>query len=230
MKTSLLLFLVSIGIVVMGLVSYNVLLKKEYDKIDWSNPYQFYKPLPIRAVSYLVLNGNPYHEFLIEYHEKPAALVRPEDSSAVKYRQEGDTLFIDYKPLERYSVKPKLITARSLPTRIVVRLPTLKQIIATKGHLVVQNFDTDSLTLNMSFTRLTLFKVKVRQHAQILLQKESFAEFFDGPFNRMKLHVRDDSGFDLHDAKIIQFEPVISDKSEVRLSGQALKWLNWKRQ
>ena len=230
MKTSLLLFVVSIAILVMGIVSYNVLLEKEYNKIDWSNPYQFYKQLPIQAANYLVLNGNPYHEFLIEYHEKPAAIVRPEDSSAVNYRQEGDTIFIDYKPHERYSVKPKMITARSLPTRIVVRLPTLKHITATNSHLVVQNFDTDSLTLNMSFTRLTLFKVKVRHHAQILLQKESFAEFFDGPFNRMKLHVRDASGFDLHDAKITQFEPVITDKAEVRLSGQALKWLNWKRE
>ena len=229
MKTSVILFLLSIAVALTGMVSYNLLLKKEYDKIDWSNPYQFYKPQPIRAASHLVLNGNPNHEFLVEYSPTASLLVRPEDAYALRYHQTDDTLFIDYKPIERYTIKPKNMTSHSFPVRILLRLPDLKQIKASRAHLVVQNFNVDSLTVDTNFTRLTLFNVRVSNSATISLRKESYLEFGAGSYQQMGMRVYDASGFDLHDAQIKQFNPVISDQTEVRLSGQALKWLGWKR-
>lgn len=228
MKTSSVLFLSALAVIVAGMTSFNLLFKREAEKIDWSNPYQFYKPVPVQAIRAVVVTGSPYMEVLIQHSDKTEALVYPEDTARITCRQVADTLFITIAP-DRYSIRPKEITAHSFPVRVLVRTPELRSIQGDRAHLFVQDFSLDSLTVGGSFTRMSLDHTDVTRLLNVDLRKESFMQFGGGKYGTLKLNVYDASGFDLQSADITGFEPAISDKTEVRLQGKTLKWLNWKR-
>ncbi|OIN60913.1 hypothetical protein [Arsenicibacter rosenii] len=228
MKTSSLLFLSALVVIVAGMTSFNLLFKREAEKIDWSNPYQFYKPVSVQTVRAVVVTGSPYMEVFIQHSKQTEALVYPEDTARITCRQVADTLFINIAP-DRYSVRPKDITARSLPVRVLVRTPEIRLVKGDRAHIFVQDFTLDSLTVDASFTRMSLDHTDVKQLLTVDLRKESFMQFGGGQYGTLKLSVHDASGFDLQRADITRFEPAISDKTEVRLQGNTLKWLNWKR-
>ncbi len=228
MKTSRILFLSALIVIVAGMTSFNLLFKREAEKIDWSNPYQFYKPVPVQTIRAVVVTGAPYMEVLIQHSKQTEALVNPEDTTRIRCRQVADTLFITIAP-DRYSIRPKEITAHSFPVRVLVRTPELRFVKGDRAHMFVQDFSLDSLTVDASFTRMSLDHTDVKTGLNVDLRKESFMQFGGGQYGKLKLNVYDASGFDLQSADITTFEPAISDKTEVRLSGNTLKWINWKR-
>lgn len=226
MKTShILLALVAI-ITLTGMVATDVLLKRQYTTIDWSDPYQTFERRALPAVRHLVIDTAPIAEVIVEQNPRPQALLLPAMADSYRTRQQGDTLFVsftmNYKGEKR---SPRNTSAYELPAGLVLRLPDVESIRMINGCLTLRKTTLDSLAVSLVNTRLRTSQVIVGNALRLTENQNSFALLRADRYQSLQAMVRDSSGLQLDNTQMQAFTPQVSPKAEVQLRGQALKWL-----
>lgn len=229
MKTSHILLAIIAVITLTGMVATDVLLKQQYEKIDWRNPYQDFVQRPLPTAKHWVIEGTPANEIVVlKSNGKPQALVEPEAIKFYRTRQQGDTVFITFTP--DYSgyiqTEPRFSADHELWARLVLQLPDLQTLQIKNARLTIRELATNQLTISLQNSRLRTDNLKILETLSLRAIGNSFAVL--GPadqYKSLQTVVQDSSGVQLNNARTDAFTTQVSPKAEVQLRGQALKWL-----
>ena len=226
MKTSHILLAIVAVVTLTGMVATDVLLKQQYDRIDWSDPYQNFERRTVPSATHWVIEGAPTDEIIIERSAHTAqALVNNERSKFFRVRQRGDTAYVAFTPNYNGSHEPKNEADRELGVGLVLRLPDLQSLRITNGRLTLRERTVSTLAIELENTRLRTNYLTVNGPMTLTASRNSFAVLGADRYQSLQTIVRDSSGVQLNDTQTETFSSNVSPKAEVQLRGRALRWL-----
>lgn len=226
MKTSHILLIIIAVVTLTGMVATDVLLKRQYEKIDWSDPYQDFKRRTLPTARHWVIEGAPTDEIIIERSTDTAqALVNYERAQFFRVRQRGDTAYVVFTPDYDGSHEPKNDAYRELGAGLVLRLPDLGSLRITNGRLTLRERTASTLAIQLENTRLRTNYLTVNGPITLTGSRNSFAVLGTDRYQSLRTIVRDSSGVELNDTRTERFSAEVSPKAEMHLRGQALRWL-----
>ena len=221
MKTSHILLATVALVTLTGMVATNVLLKQQYEKIDWRNSYQDFDRRVVPTATYVVIEGAPTAEIIVERSTDTAqALLLPSMANSFSTRQRGDTLLVTFTMnYDDEPRNPRNDIDNELPAGLVLRLPDLQSLRVTNSRLTLRGFTPKQLTVSLQNTRLRTNGLNVTGSFSLTADQNSFAVLGPDQYQSLRLVVRDSSGAQLNDTQTVQFLPDVSPKAEVQLRG-----------
>ncbi|SOD98788.1 hypothetical protein [Spirosoma fluviale] len=228
MKTSHILLAILTIITLSGMVATDVLLKQQYDKLDWSDPYQDFEHRALSVAKHLVIEAAPIAEVIVEPSKDTAqAILWPNMANSYRTRKQGDTLFVTFTMnYEGESRNPHDDKEYQLPAGLVLRLPDLQSLRITNGRLTIRQFTPETLVVLLKNSRLRTDKLGTTSGSfQLTASQNSFAVLGADHYKSLAAIVQDSSGVQLNDSEIGSFTKQVSTKAEIQLQGKALKWL-----
>ena len=228
MKTSYILLAVIATVTLTGMIATDVLLKQQYEQIDWHNPYQNFEQRSLPTAKHWVVEGGPTNEIIIERSKsKPQALVKSDYVKFYRTRQQGDTIFVAFTPdFTGYQSGPRNDAYYELGVQLVLRLPDWQTLQVKSARLTLRELTADKLTISLQNSRLRTNKLKISGSFSLIASQNSFAVL--GPedqYKTLQTIVQDSSGVQLNNAQAESFTKQVSPMAEVQLRGQALRWL-----
>jgi hypothetical protein len=228
MKTSYILLALIVLITLMGMSATNVLLKQEYDKLDWSNPLQGFEERALPAARHWVLDG-PINEIVIESGSQTQAFVNPNRLN-YQLKQRGDTMFVTYGIAEKNAAELHMYAKNSYRDQeeniqLLIRTPDLKSVRMNNGSLTIRKFTLDSLSLFLMNSRLRTNGLAVTRNCAIDIRQCSKVILGADQYNSLQALVRDSSAIQLGNTQINKLAVTPSSDANVELTGQALQWL-----
>lgn len=230
MKTSYILLATVALVTLTGMVATDVLLKQQYEKIDWKNPYQNFEKRTLSTASHWVIEGAPTDEIqLIKTGDKPQALIHPEYVKFYRVRQQGDTAYVAFTPdYNNYHNEPIEDADHELPVRLVLRVPQVKTIRTKNARLTVADLATNQIQIQLENSRLLTRKLAVQGTLDLRESHNSFALFGSDQLALLQLTIQDSSGVELDNAQLGDLSVNASSKAKVYFQGKALKWIKSK--
>lgn len=225
MKTSHILLIIITIVTLTGMVATDVLLTRQYKKVDWRNPYQNFERRALPPVRHLVIDAAPIAEVIVEKSDSPQALLLPAMANSYQSRQQSDTLFISFKMNYKGSPRNPRNNSYELSAGLVVRLPAIESLKITNGCLTVRRVTTGPLAISMWNSRLRLYNLAVSDTVDLIENQNSYAILGNDRYPSLRAIVKDSSGIQLNNTQVDTFTKDVSPKAEVQLLGQALKWL-----
>ncbi|QDK80447.1 hypothetical protein EXU85_18285 [Spirosoma sp. KCTC 42546] len=227
MKTSYILLAIVAVMALTGMVATDVLLKQQYDKIDWTNPYQEFEHRALPTAKHIRIEAAPVAEIIVEPSTDTTQVsLLPSMANSYRARLHNDTLFISFLMNYDGNVRnPHNDIGSELPPGMVLRLPDLQSLYITNGRLTVRKFKSEKLAISIQNSRLRTNKLDVLNLFDLTVRNNSFAEL--GPDHYQSLHTiaHDSSGVQLNNTQINAFNKELSPQAEIYLRGQAMKWL-----
>lgn len=226
MKTSHIILAIIILVTLTGMVATDVLLKQQYDKVDWSNPYQEYEKRPLPTAKHWVIEGTPRAEIIVEQGTTPAqVLVKPDLIKFYRIRQQSDTLFVGFTLENDQSEPPRNATDYELGAGLVLRLPDVQSLRITNGRLTLRKSTLTNVTVSLLNSRLRTNGLTVKDRFDLTASQNSFAILGPDSYGSLRTVIQDSSGVRMNDTQALTFTKQVSPNAEVQLRGQALKWL-----
>ncbi len=230
MKTSHILLAITLLLTLTGMVAANLLLKNQYQKIDWSNDYQDFVKKPVPTLRHLVIRAAPTAEVIIEKSRDAQALLLPSMAQSYQTRQRRDTLIIDFTMNYDGQVRdPHNDIDDALPAGLLLRLPDLQSLRVSNARVTLRNFAPDQLSVSLLNTRLRTSGLSVAGPFNLAVSQNSFAVLDKDRCGALQLVVQDSSGVRLNNTQAQMFTPTVSPNAEVQLRGKALQWLSVKK-
>ena len=209
------------------MVATDVLLKQQYDKIDWRNPYQAYEKRSLPSAKHWVIEGAPASEIVVVGSaDKPQALVDPQFIKFYRIRQQEDTVFVAFTPdYAGWQSQPRDAADRKLYIAVVLRLPGLQTLRVKNGRLTLSELAKENLQVTLQNSRLRTQNLSVSKAFDLIASQNSFATLGPDHYGALRTVVQDSSGVQLNDTQIEVFTNQAAPKAEIQLRGKALKWL-----
>lgn len=228
MKTSHILLIVIALVTLTGMVATDVLLKQQYDRIDWRNPYQNFEKRDLPTARHWVIEGVPTAEIVVlETVDIPQALVAPDYAKFYRTQQRGDTVTVKFTPdFDGRKGEPRSDADHELNVQVVLRLPKFQTIQVKDGRVTLSELKKDSLRVTLQNSRLRTVGVGISGSFSVTAGSNSYAAL--GPkdnYKSVQAMVQDSSGIWLDDTPVETFSVQPSPKAEVKLNGRALKWV-----
>ncbi|GAB3714626.1 hypothetical protein GCM10027592_54560 [Spirosoma flavus] len=228
MKTSSILLAIIALVMFTGMVATDLLLKQEYEKIDWRNPYQAFVHRPLPTAKNWVVEGTPGSEIIaLRSKDSAEALIDPEQLKFYKTRQQGDTVFVTFKPdIGGYDGEPRDDANYEKRHHVVLRMPDFESLRINDGRLTLADVGTDTLSVALENSRLRTQKLTISGAFSLTMGQNSFAVLgASDKYNLLRTSVQDSSGVLFNDTQVNKFLLDVSPKAEVQVRGQMLKWL-----
>lgn len=227
MKTSHILLALITVVTLTGMVATGLLLKQQYDGVNWHNAYQDFGKRDLPNAHYWVVTGTPVSEIIVvKTTDKPQALIAPDEVKYYRVRLQGDTAFVSFTPdYSGYQNSPQGDASHELGTQLILRLPSFQALTVENARLTLSDLSTDSLMISLSQSRLRTHKVTVSGRFRLNAAQNSFAMLGDDQYKSLQAVVSDSSGLQLNDSRVDAFVRTVSPKAEIQLKGEALKWL-----
>src|SRR6476620_7928404 len=225
-----------------GLLSSNIILKKQYDKIDKSDLYWTYSSILDSPFSYLKITGGNSTHIAFEQNAKPSVRVLQDwvrfHGGEVKASVKNDTLFInfDFKPANEYE---KYWLQTITPLRIFA--PQLVAVAGSNTNFEIFKLKQKSINVNMTgkseyemkpsmdkeqgaikFHNKLGVAVTYNMPEQLQQQKSNVAM----SIRSVNADLKDYTILDIGHAQIQNLQLRIADSSAIILSGGALKKIN----
>lgn len=146
MKTSNKLLFAIFTIGLLTLFGANVALKKEYDKIDFNDPFNGLSTMNLKPFRVLKLEGN--NVGLISVQTGKATEIRLDEKAKelFTFRPQGDTLVVIYKPESAPWQSRASHYFDAMPVAVFLT-PTLQTLITSKASCNVNHLNVDQLTI-----------------------------------------------------------------------------------
>lgn len=209
------------------MVATDVLLKQQYDKINWQDKYQDFERRALPSAHHWVIESAPIAEVVIERSSgSPQALLLPAMADSYRTRQQGDTVFVRFSMNYKEGKRSPRDYLGEIGTGLVLRLPTVQSIRFTNGALTLRNLTPVQLAVDLQNSRLRTDNVTVTGPFALTSHQNSFAMLNADRCASLRALVRDSSGILLNDIQTEAFAPELSPKAEVQLRGRALRWVN----
>lgn len=232
MKTSIKLLILTACVALTGLVSVNALLKPEYDRIDWSNPYQNYVREVVPQLRHVQIMGVPDCQVLIRQDATPFMLVSPNLSRAFwQTSQRGDTLLLNFGVRGFTSIGPVKEPRTGWATNqaeIVLNLPILSSLETNNVQVVLEGFLTNSLKIRTKHTLLHTRQLHIADELTIWAYDGSITQLNADSCGVLRLFVQDVSRVQLGNIQPTNIRPVVEPRAELWLRGQTLGTLTSK--
>ncbi|GAB3806948.1 hypothetical protein GCM10028819_43330 [Spirosoma humi] len=227
MKVSHILFALIAVVTLTGMVATDLLLKQQYDGMDWHNAYQDFGKRDLPDAHHWVVTGTPASEVIVaRTTSKPQALIAPDEVKFYRVRLQGDTAFVSFTPdYSGYHNSPQADASRELGVRLVLRVPSFQTLTVENARLTLSDFSADSLTIALTQSRLRTHKVTVSEHFRLTVAQNSFAMLGNDQYKSLQAVVADSSGLQLNNSQVDAFTKTVSPQAEIQVKGQALKWL-----
>ena len=227
MKTSYILLAIVAVVALTGMVATDVLLKREYDKIDWRNPYQNFERRALPTARHWVIDGTPVHEIVVvRSTDTPQALIGPGAVKFYRTRQQGDTVFVAFTPdYDGYQGDPRNDADHELGVRLVLQMLPFQTMRVVNARLTLSELTTDTLRIMLENSRLRTKKINITGSFGLTAAQNSFVVLGADQYKNLYADVRDSSGIRLNDTQTAVFTPAVSPRAEVQLRGRALRWL-----
>ena len=226
MKTSSILLALIAVITLTGMVATDVLLKQQYNKVDWKNPYQDYEKRSLPTAKHWVIEGTPTEEIIIEGSSSPQVWLTPKQAKFYRIQQQGDTVFVAFTPdYAGEQSQPRDAVDRKLYNAVVLRLPGLQTLRIKNGRLTLSELTKDKLSITLQNSRLRTHKLAIAGAFDLTASQNSFAVLGPDRYGSLQTVIQDSSGVQMNDTQAITFTKQLSPKAEIQLRGQALKWL-----
>jgi len=138
-------------LIIAGLLSSNMILKKQYDAIDKSDIYWTYNKVLEQPFKYLNITGGNETNIYYEPSAKPSVRLLQEwvkyHKGKIKTSVQNDTLFIDfdYKPANPFE---KFWLANAAPVRIFS--PELLSVTGNNTHFEMQKVKQKNINVNIT--------------------------------------------------------------------------------
>lgn len=235
MKLSNTILLVSLSVGIAGLFGSNYVMKKEFDKIDKTDPYWTYKKVEEKPFKHLVVKGGNISNIFFE--QSPHSFVkvmknwRGASDGSVKTRVVNDTLYLDFDNrfvdiYEKYWLRdvvpvristPSLVTAEGSNTKLVIdkfNQPTLKIDVNGDSKIQVNCFRThfDRIDVNQKDSSLVAFTVSEELYLPDSIKIDQVVAKGSGT-----------SLLNLRTATIDSLQINLTDAASIALSGYSLK-------
>lgn len=242
MKTSHYLLIAAILITLTGMVATDVLLKREYEKIDWSDPYQFFARRALPTARHVVITGTPSRDIIVETgqvitvdmprqsaHNEPVrmaqALVAPEDSLFFRSHMQHDTLYISFDPDATIQGSPRVEAWADKRVGALIRLPAIQSLTAIDARVKLPQLTVPSLDVTLQNSYLNTFAIAVLGSFRLVERQNSLAELSGGNYKTVNVVVQDSSAVHLNNTQIDAFSPTLSERAEVQFKGKATRWV-----
>lgn len=242
MKTSHYLLIAAVLITLTGMVATDVLLTREYERIDWSDPYQFFARRNLPAATHVVISGTPNRDIVVETgqvivvdvpgrsaHNEPVrqaqALVAPEDSLFFRSHIRHDTLYISFTPDTTSHDSPRLEAGVDKRVGVLLRLPVIQSLTAINARVKMPQLTIPSLDVTLQNSYLNPFAIAIPGSFRLVERQNSLAELSGGNYKTINVVVQDSSAVHLNNPQIDAFSPTLSDRAEVQLRGKATRWV-----
>lgn len=224
MKTSIKLLCLLAVVTLTGMLSINHLLKQQYDKIDWNNPYQNFRIKLLPNIQHVRISGMPdAYEVRVQQGAKPQVLLNPEiKASAVEITQKGDTLLVIVNKKGDGWDGPIDKDWNSYQAALVLNLPALSSLYANNVRAKVSGFDTDQMSLTAHQALLTTEKIRVSGQLTVQTENRAFASLGADTCGTLRVTMRDSSGLNLDGIRPGLLLTDVAPKAELRLKGQQL--------
>jgi hypothetical protein len=205
----------------------SLLLKQEYDKINWQDHYPTFRrqALP-NTIRHVVLETFPVASVVIESGDLAQTLVKPSLAAHLKTEQRADTLFVKFMPPGQLS--PNEFDPRSLldfPKEgigLVLRLPALHSLKATDSWVSLKQFRPETLSINLQHSRLETVGIATSGRCDILARRDSWVQLGSERFGALAVTVQDASLLQLRGTTAGVFSKTLSPSASVSLQGAAL--------
>ncbi len=148
--TSRILLVVFLAMVV-GVLSSNLVLKKQYDAIDKSDIYWTYDRILEKPFRHIKIIGGNVTTIIYENNARPSVRLSHDwvkfHGGRISNKVENDTLFInfDFQPADRYE---KFWTKHAVTVRIFS--PELLSVTGVDTKLIMEKFVQKSISINLS--------------------------------------------------------------------------------
>ena len=156
MKLSTGILVIMLCMLVAGLLASNIILKKEYDKVDKSDVYWTYRKILTQPFRYLKIEGGNITNIAFEQSANCSLRVLEEwqryHEGVVKAFVKNDTLFVKFT-----------YTNKNMDEKIWMR-----------GMTLVRIFSPELLTVNGFNTKLEMFKMKQKSFTVNMAGRSSF--------------------------------------------------------
>lgn len=225
MKTSYILLAIVAVLALTGMVATDVLLKQQYNKIDWTNPYQEFVHRALPTAKHIRIEGAPVAEIIVETGSAQVLLL-PSMANSYHAKLKNDTLFISF--LMNYDGQirdPHTDIGSELLPGMVLRLPELQSLHITNSRLTVRKFKSEKLAISLQNSRLRTNKLDIVNLFDLTVRNNSLAELGSDRYQILQATVHDSSGVQLNNTQTDSFIKELSPKAEILLRGQAIKWL-----
>ena len=228
MKTSYILLAILTLVTLTGMVAIDVLLKQQYNQIDWRNPYQSFEKRTLPASRHWVIEGAPDVEIIVlESIDSLQALVAPDYVKNYRILHRGDTAVVKFTHDYVGSPgEPRATADYELPVRLVLRVPKLQTLRVKDGRVTLSGLKKDSLRITLQNSRLRTIGVGISDSISLIAGQNSFVVF--GPtdqYKALKAVVQDSSGIQLNNTQVDALTLKASPKAEIQLRGRALTWV-----
>ena len=226
MKTSYILLTILALVTGTGMVATDVLLKQQYNTIDWRNPYQQFDAKRLPTARHWVIEGTSTAEIMVlESADTPQALVAPDYTRFYSTRQQGDTVFVTFTPDDTsYQFDPREDASRVLAVRLVLRLPSLQTLRIKDGRVTLSELRKDSLRVTVQNSRLRTAGGKLNSFS-VVARQNSFITVGPSQYGSIQATVQDSSGIWLNDTQVDNLAVQPSPRAGVQLTGRALAWV-----
>ncbi|GAB3899379.1 hypothetical protein GCM10028803_20420 [Larkinella knui] len=174
MKTSNKLLIAFFTIGLLTLIGANVALRKEYDKINFSDPFYGLTSVSIKPFRVLKLEGNSAGLVSVQTGKVSEIRLPDKDRDLFSYRLNGDTLVFSYKP-KSVPWQSKANQYFDAAPAAVILTPKLETLLTTRVSCNLNQLTADQLQI-------------VQDNSGILLTNSSIG----------KLTVLDQKGSELH--------------------------------
>lgn len=225
MKTSHILLAIITVITLTGMVATDVLLKQQYDRIDWSNPFQDFERRAVPKAQHWVINGFPGAEIIVEQRAKPQALVRPDLLELYRTQQRGDTVFVTFALDKDVQSNNPRGQDYELSTGLVLHVPGLQSLRVRNGRLTLRKLTPVGLVVDLQKSRLRTGELSVAGPFTLTVRENSEAMLGADRYTSLRADVRDSSGIQLNNTQTDTFTTKLSPKAEIQLRGRATQWL-----
>ena len=227
MKTSNLLLAIIALVTLTSMVATNVLLKQQYQRIDWRDPYQDFEKRALPPVKHWVVEGTSVREILVEKSTGSSqALLEPEYAKFYRIRQQGDTAFVAFTPdYSGYQNQPSDEANYELRVGLVLRLADIQTIRAKMARLTLTDLSAEKLQINLQNSRLRTQKLAITGPLYLQESQGSFATIGTYRLASLQAVVQDSSGVQLNNTDLANFNLQAAPNAKVYLRGQALKWV-----
>jgi hypothetical protein len=235
MKLSNVILLTSLCIGIVGLIGSNYVMKKEFDKIDKTDPYWNYWKIEDKPFRHLVIHGGNISNIIFE--ESPHSFVkvmnnwRGSGDGSVKAKVVNDTLYIDFSNrfvdiYEKFWLRdvvpvrisaPHLVSADGKDTKLVIdkfNQPELKINLNGDSKIQVNSFRThfDRIEVNQNDSSLVAFTVSKELFLPDSINISQVIAYGSGT-----------SLLNLRTATIDSLHLDLTDAASIALSGYSLK-------
>ena len=151
MKLSDAILSTTLACTILGIFGSNVIMKKEYDRIDKSDPYWNYGALMAQPFRHLVITGgnvtNIFYEQSPKYAVKVMKAWRGFRDGSVQTHVSNDTLYVNFSN-QYESIYEKFWLSNVVPVRIFS--PGLLSVTGYQTKLIVDKFDRPDIKINIT--------------------------------------------------------------------------------